>query len=367
MFVRNCWYVAAWSHEVGPEALFARTLLNQPMVFYRLANGDIVAMDDRCSHRGAPLSQGRREGDHLRCLYHGLKFDCSGQCVEAPAQEAVSPRMKVRSYPVVERDKWIWIWPGDAALADPSLIPPTPVLTDPAWRYLPGYKNFPAKYLLIADNLLDLSHLPFLHPTTLGGSSDYAKVIPTTERLENGVRSSKWVFGTEPPAYTREYGNFGANAKVDRWMLYDYLVPSILLMDAGMAAAGSGAEKGDRTGALQTRSYQALTPETPTSTHYFFMQAHNFQIDKPEVTQGMFNALRTAFDEDDRMIAGQQRNLQMDPSFQMVGLSVDSALVHFRRVIDKRLRVEAQVQALRITPVPIATPVSSLDAAASLS
>ena len=117
MFVRNCWYVAAWSHEVGPADLLARTLLNQPMVFYRIASGEVVAMDDRCSHRGAPLSLGRREGDDLRCLYHGLKYDCSGRCVEAPAQEAVSPRMKVRTYPVVERDNWIWIWPGNAELA----------------------------------------------------------------------------------------------------------------------------------------------------------------------------------------------------------------------------------------------------------
>lgn len=344
MFVRNCWYVAAWSHEVGPANLLARTLLNQPMVFYRIATGEVVAMDDRCSHRGAPLSLGRREGDDLRCLYHGLKYDCSGRCVEAPAQEAVSPRMKLRTYPVVERDHWIWIWPGDAELADPTAIPPTPMMTDPGWRHLPGYKHFEANFLLIADNLLDLSHLPYLHPTTLGGSSDYAKVLPTTERLDNGVRSTKWVFETEPPAYTRAYGNFGPEAKVDRWMLYEFLVPSILMMDAGMAVAGSGAEKGQRAGALETRSYQALTPETPASTHYFFMQAHNFQLDKPEVTEGLFNALQTAFDEDHGMIAGQQRNLQMDPGFQMVGLSVDSALVHFRRVMDQRLRAEAQTQ-----------------------
>src|SRR6218665_1966719 len=118
MFVKNCWYVAAWSHEVGAEGFLSRTIINVPLVIWRTAQGEVVALDDRCCHRGAPLSKGRREGDSVRCMYHGLRFDASGQCVEAPAQARMPPTLKVRGYPIVERHSWIWVWMGDPARAD---------------------------------------------------------------------------------------------------------------------------------------------------------------------------------------------------------------------------------------------------------
>lgn len=333
LFVRNCWYVAAWTHELDETGMLARTILSSPLVLWRDSEGRAIAFDDLCCHRGAPLSKGRREGDSLRCLYHGLRFDSTGCCVEAPAQDRVPPQMKVRSYPVVERDGWIWLWMGDPDAANPQAVPATPCMNDPAWRSLPGYLHYDVDYLLIADNLLDFSHLPFLHPTTLGGSPDYAKVLPKVERLERGVRTTRWVFDTDPPAYTQQYGQFAPGDKVDRWMLYDFLVPGVLLMDAGMAPAGSGAQHGNRQGALETRSYQALTPETQSSTHYFFTQAHNFHIDRPEVTEGLKKALLVAFEEDRDMITGQQKNLAMRPDFKMTALTVDQALTQFRRVL----------------------------------
>lgn len=350
MFVKNCWYVAAWSHEVPETGFLARTIIERPLVLWRDSAGAVVVFDDRCCHRGAPLSKGRREGDCIRCLYHGLKFDRSGRCIEAPAQDKVPPQMKVRSYPVVERSRWIWVWMGDPALADEALLPETPCMDHPQWRSLPGYLHYDVGYLLIADNLLDFSHLPFLHPTTLGGSPDYAKVLPTVQRLGRGVRTSRWVFGTAPPAYTKPYAAFAEDAKVDRWMLYDFVVPGVLLMDAGMAPAGSGAQQGHREGALETRSYQALTPETAQSTHYFFTQAHNFLIDRPEVTEGLLKALLVAFEEDRDMISAQQKNLALSPDFQMVGLTVDQALTQFRRVV-------AQLAGQEATP-PAAQPVT---------
>ena len=198
MFIRNTWYVAGWDKEVGPSELFARTIIGIPVLMYRDAQGKVVALEDRCCHRGAPLSIGRREGDCVRCLYHGLKFDTGGRCVEAPAQQRIPPQA-VRTFPVVERHRWLWIWMGDAEAADPSLIPDTHWLDDPAWRSLDGYIHYDVNYLLIADNLLDFSHLPFVHPTTLGGSEDYASVQPQVERLEDGVRITRWTLGTEAP------------------------------------------------------------------------------------------------------------------------------------------------------------------------
>jgi len=120
MLLRNAWYVAAWSSEVPVDELLARTILNVPVVLWRDTTGAVVAFEDRCCHRGAPLSKGRLEGDQLRCMYHGLLFDTAGQCVEIPGQERIPPQAKVRTFPVVEKHKWIWIWVGDAGLADPS-------------------------------------------------------------------------------------------------------------------------------------------------------------------------------------------------------------------------------------------------------
>jgi vanillate O-demethylase monooxygenase subunit len=340
MFLNNCWYVAAWNHEVPSDGFLARTIIGRPLVLWRDASSEAIVFDDRCCHRAAPLSKGRREGDCIRCMYHGLKFDRTGQCVEAPAQDRIPAQMKVRSYPVVERSKWVWVWMGDPALADQALIPQTPCMDHPDWRSLPGYLHYDVNYLLIADNLLDFSHLPFLHPTTLGGSPDYAKVLPKVERLDRGVRTTRWVFGTSPPEYTKKYAAFAEGAKVDRWMLYDFVVPSVLLMDAGMAAAGTGAQDGYRAGALETRSYQALTPETEGSTHYFFTQAHNFMVDKPEVTESMYRALLVAFEEDRDMIVAQQRNLALDSDAPMTALTVDQALTQFRRVVDQLIQAE---------------------------
>jgi len=175
MFIKNTWYVAAWSHEVGASNIFSRTIISQPVMLYRKEDGQVVALQDRCGHRGAPLSLGRREGDCVRCMYHGLKFDSRGACVEVPAQERIPPQAKVQTFPVVERHRWIWIWMGDPALADPATIPDTHWLDDPDWRGLPGYIHYYVNYLLICDNLLDFSHLPYVHPTTLGGGEDMRK------------------------------------------------------------------------------------------------------------------------------------------------------------------------------------------------
>ena len=89
MFVRNCWYVIAWDHEVPQDGLFSRTVLGEAILLYRTASGEITALRDRCCHRLAPLSKGRKEGDCVRCGYHGLLFDATGRCIEIPGSEAL--------------------------------------------------------------------------------------------------------------------------------------------------------------------------------------------------------------------------------------------------------------------------------------
>lgn len=341
-FVRNCWYVAGWDKDVPAEGFLSRTIINVPLVLWRDAQGKIIVLEDRCCHRGAKLSMGRKEegGNCVRCMYHGLVFDRAGTCISAPAQARVPPQAKVRSFPVVETHRWVWVWMGDPSLADPALIPDTQWLDHPQWRALDGYLHYDVNYLLIADNLLDFSHLPFLHPTTVGGSADYAAVLPKVERSARGVRLTKWVANTEPPAYSAKYADYSPDASVDRWMYYDFVAPGILLMDSGMMPAGTGGQDGHRANALAFRGCQALTPETETSTHYFFGHAHNFLIDQPAVTAQIHAGIVQAFEEDRAMITSQQHNMALDPSFKMVPLSVDAALSQFRWVIDQLVKLE---------------------------
>src|SRR5687768_1305498 len=166
-YVRNCWYVAAWDHEIGRDML-RRIILDEPVLLYRTVEGKAVALEDRCCHRQAPLSMGKLIGDVVKCPYHGLEFDTTGACVKVPSQERVPPSARVRSYPVVERNHWVWLWTGDPAKADPALIEDFHWLDDPNWGYGGNYLHVEANYLLLVENLLDTTHLPFLHPNTLG-------------------------------------------------------------------------------------------------------------------------------------------------------------------------------------------------------
>jgi phenylpropionate dioxygenase-like ring-hydroxylating dioxygenase large terminal subunit len=352
MFIKNTWYVAAWDKEITKDGLFARTIIGTPLVMFRKEDDEIVVMEDRCCHRGAPLSMGRKEGDCVRCLYHGLKFDDAGKCIEAPAQARIPPQAKVKTFPVVQQHRWIWVWMGDPAGADTSLIPDTRWLDHPDWRGLDGYIHYDVNYLFICDNLLDFSHLPFVHPTTLGGGADYADHPPKVDRIENGVRITRWVLNTEAPPFVKAVKNWPG--KVDRWNIYDFTIPAVLVMDSGNAPTETGAPQGNRVDAAEFRGCQAITPETETSTHYFFSHPHNFAIDKPEVTASIHQAVVTAFEEDRAIITAQKKNLDLDPSFKMMPFAMDAALSHFRWVVAKRLEEEkqesAQPAAIPITP-----------------
>ena len=138
MFVKNCWYVAAWSSEITESGTTSLSIANEPLLLYRTSAGEIVVLEDRCCHRQAPLSRGRREGDDIRCMYHGLKFDASGRCIEIPGQESIPERARVRRFPAMDLHSWVWVWMGDAALADPALVPGAVGLDDPAWSLRGG-------------------------------------------------------------------------------------------------------------------------------------------------------------------------------------------------------------------------------------
>jgi len=338
VFVRNCWYVAAWDYEVLPDSLFERQILGESVLIYRKNDGEPVALRNSCCHRNAPLSMGRKEGDCVRCMYHGMKFDATGRCIEIPGQQQIPAKSVVRSYPAVERNRWIWIWMGESSKADESMIPDTWMLSDPNWRMKPGYMEYEANYLLITDNLLDFSHLSFVHENTLGGSESIATTRASVERIERGLRVKRRVKDTVPAPYQRRFGEFGG--KVDRWFHYDFLVPGVLLMESGVKDAGNPDDKLD--GALLLGSCQAVTPASETRSHYFFMQSHAFALDDPTVTEALYDGVCVAFDEDRRMIEAQQRALIGGSLDDSVALAADSALMQFRRLVQAMFKSETE-------------------------
>ena len=341
MFIREAWYVGAWSHELDTAAMLSRRLLGEKVLFFRTSGGRVAALRDRCSHRFAPLSMGRREGDCVRCMYHGLVFDADGKCLEEPGRKGVSPGTDVRSYPTVERYKQAWIWMGDPASADPDLIPDCHYQDDPGWASIPAYIHYKADYRLILDNLLDFSHLTFVHEKTLGGSASIAEVRPKVERIGDAVQLTRWYLNEPGIApYLEGFGTF--EGPIDRWHIYRLHIPgNVFLMDSGSAPAGSGAPEGTRVAqAMQFRATQIVTPEDEQNSHFFWTYAHNFNLDDSAFTRKLAARIAEGFEEDRVMIEAQQDEVNRSAGDEMTFILADNGLALGRRMIAEKIAAE---------------------------
>ena len=340
MWLRNCWYVIGWEHEIPADGFLARTVLGTPLLAWRTAGGDYAVLEDRCCHRLAPLSKGRREGDAIRCGYHGLKFDASGACIEVPGLEKPPATARVKAYPVAVRNRWVFVWMGEAARADTAMLPDNFSCGEALWHYKPGYMHYDTPYLLICDNLLDFSHLSYVHEKTLGGTTAIALARPTIEKIaangQRGLRVSRHVPNVPPPPYYAKIRPL--SSPIDRWFIYDFLLPGTLLMRSGGRPVGDA--EGDMTNAVQLHSCQTLTPETETTTHYFFQQAYQADAPNEAVTEGIFQSLIMAFNEDRDMITAQHRSIERDPDAPMAPLFMDMALMQYRRLLEAEFAAE---------------------------
>ena len=341
-FVQNAWYVAAWARDVG-DAPMRRTVLGDDIVLYRGAGGEPVALSDRCPHRFLPLSQGEVRGDEIRCGYHGLVFDRTGQCTHAPGQDTIPHNARVRSYPVADRMGLTWVWMGASEDADTDDIFDLPQYHDPAWGVGHGDAlHVDANYLLLCDNLCDPTHVVYVHPTTLGVPGEKAEKL-THERTDWGVETARWTLDGEPIAFVKAFGNFPGN--VDRWQFYLMYVPSITIIDFGSAAAGTGARDGRRDDCLQVFSCHFMTPETERTTFDYWLHVRNFSADEPSVADGISDQFRIAFAEDKVVLEAIQIEEERHETRGRVGLDLDGSAGLFRRMVTERLRDEAPANA----------------------
>ncbi|HUK58264.1 MAG TPA: aromatic ring-hydroxylating dioxygenase subunit alpha [Stellaceae bacterium] len=337
MFLRNAWYAAIWAGDLA-ERPVARTIIGQKLVLFRGASGGAAALADRCCHRAAPLSRGEVVGDTLRCGYHGLSFDAAGRCVAVPIQEQVPRGAAVQSFPTVERQNVVWVWMGDAARADPAKIPDLPWLASPDWTTTPGYLHVDANAQLLVDNLLDFTHVPYVHPGTLAGDPREAVVPIKTERLNHGIRVGRWLIDVTPPPLFAAAGGF--TGKVDRWQWATWLPPSIVFIDVGCAVTGTGAPEGDRSQGFSIWSSHLIAPESETSCHYSFAFARNFKRDDAEMSRLLFEGSRDTFLQDKGMLEAQQTNLAGAALDGLVDVVTDAGQLQVRRVMEALIRAE---------------------------
>ena len=336
-FLRNCWYVAAWGHELG-DAPLARTILGEPLVLFRSPDGQPTVLEDRCCHRNFPLSRGRLVEDGLQCGYHGFTFDRSGACVRIPGQSSVPPQAAVRSYPTAERWRWVWVWMGDPAQADPDLIPDLWMNEHPDWAVSEGELiRVAGHYQLVVDNLMDGSHVSFVHQSTLG-TDDVADVPVVTSREGDQVRMVRWILDRPAAPIYAALGGFTDN--VDRWQIITATPPSFVLVDMGSAVTGTGAPEGDRSQGIELRSFNLITPETEASCFYFYTHVRNFSIDDAAVTTKVADGFRVAFLEDADVIGDVQKGNERFPDRLLVDAAFDKAPLMARRVVDRLIAEE---------------------------
>ncbi len=339
MFIRNAWYVAAWDHEVGRDML-RRILLDEPVLLFRRDDGKPVALEDRCCHRQAPLSRGRLVGNIVECGYHGLQFDTTGACVKVPSQDRVPASARVKAYPVVERNHWIWIWMGDPAKADPALIEDFHWMDDPEWGFGGDSLHVEANYQLLVENLLDTTHLPFLHPESLG-TGEFARSEFEVAREGDRVQVTRWLMDKPPAPFHKRMGGFPDGMNVDRWQVTTFAPPSFVKLDVGSAPAGAGARQGDRSKGMNMYNLNAITPETGKTAHYFWAQAYNFKLDQAWISDLVRSIVTKAFLQDMAMIKAQQQNMDLGAS-PGVNLGQDKAWIAMRQIVQRLINEEQQ-------------------------
>jgi phenylpropionate dioxygenase-like ring-hydroxylating dioxygenase large terminal subunit len=330
MYVKNCWYVAAWDHELTGENLMPRKVINEAIVFFRKSDGAVAALEDRCCHRSAPLSMGKRDGSGVRCGYHGLKYDSAGKCIEIPGQTIIPDAARVRSYPAIVKHSWIWVWMGDAAKADTALIPPAVGFDDPNFILRGGQMDYDANYQLVNDNLCDFSHVAFVHESSFR-VMEYSESSPRITRLPRGIRVERWL---HDPPNRPDFVPPG-----DTWQTYDYLAPGVLLMYSALYPTGTAATfTGAPTGIEPLHanfSSQAITPVTDTTSRYFYsMGPRSCENGAAELANVIALSINTAFTEDKRMIEAQQRTIN-EQGLKSTPIRHDSGPLQMRRVMER--------------------------------
>lgn len=337
-FLRNVWYMVAWSHELNDQTL-SRRIAGNPTAFFRKQDGSVAALLDRCPHRFAPLSLGQREGDQLVCPYHGLTFDPNGTCVRNPFSDRIPAGTTIPVWACEERDGMVWMWGGDPAAADPGTIPDFSSVRDqPGRKVLRGYTHVKAPYEFCTDNLLDLSHIEWVHRGTFGGEGVIFAGQHSVIDEGTTLHSNWWMPGVPAPAPTRP--PFAEGQLTDHWLDMRWNAPASMQLDLGATLPGRPREEGYNIGGQA----HIVTPETETTCHYFTCNARHNDVDNTELDAILTAMFAQAFDGEDKpLIEASYANLDGRDFWDAkpVSLGIDQGGTRARRKIEAMLKVEA--------------------------
>jgi len=340
---RNAWYAAAYDVELR-NALLPRTIGGRNLIlFRRRSDGRPAALENACWHRLLPLSQGHLDGDEVVCGYHGLVFDSAGRCTHMPSQDTINPAARVRAYPVEERHRFVWVWTGDPALADPDTIPDLHWNHDPEWTGDGKLIHAECNYKLVVDNLMDLTHETFVHGSSLGNRTVAESPFQVTHG-PNSATVTRWMLDAPPPPFWSmqlEWKHGRKFDRVDRWQIINFEAPGTVAIDVGVAPAGSGAPEGDRSEGVNGYVLNTMTPETDRTCHYFWSFCRNYRLDQVRYTTLLREGVTGVFHEDELILAEQQRAVEDHPDKQFYNLNIDGGAMWARRLIDKMVAAES--------------------------
>ena len=338
MFLRNSWYVAALSSEIRAELRPLR-ILGENIVFFRKGSGEPVALQDACPHRRLPLSKGRLLNNRIECGYHGLQFDHSGQCVAAPTQDRIPPSARVRSYPAVDRWGLVWIWMGDAALADDKLIIDIRNYDNPDWKITAGDAlTCACNYQYLTDNLLDPSHVAWVHRTSFASPGTENTPVEITE-TDNGVIVHRWIYDRELPSFYAPLVRFEGNC--DRLQHYEAQFPCTAINRSIFVPSGKGGPgfRSDESAYVMI-SYHFMTPIDADNTRYHWLQHRNTDPDNEELTAMIASSARSAFLEDREVLEAVHTGMA-NATTRPVNLGLDAAALRFRRTLERMISRES--------------------------
>ncbi len=338
-YLRNAWYVAALSSELKDNVI-SRELLGKQMMICRMGDG-VAVLEDSCPHRFAPLSRGKRHDASIECGYHGLRFDRMGKCVLNPHGDGRAPaRAQVTAWPTMERYGFIWFWPGDPSMADPSLIPAYPFNADPTtFAVVYGYIDVAANYQLLVDNLLDLSHVEYLHPLFAqpGGVAAHQTsfAVDGATVMSRRLKPNVEIQGLARFFWTSPSKRFDARSNMT-WM-----PPSALIFDLGGTECGAPEAEG-----VCLPNAHLVTPANELRSHYFWSIARNRRIDDLEASEKLQSVTQNIFlTEDIPMVEAQQRNIGSVTdilSLRPVTLEPDAPAVRARLILADLIKCEAE-------------------------
>ncbi|MFT5896680.1 MAG: phenylpropionate dioxygenase-like ring-hydroxylating dioxygenase large terminal subunit [bacterium] len=340
-YVRNAWYVAGWSSEFN-DSLKRVVILEQAVVMYRMSDGSVVGLEDQCPHRLLPLSKGTRLGDDIQCGYHGMTFNCEGQCVRVPGQDNVPASAFVTKYAVHEKHSIVFIWMGDAAEAVIEDIFDLPQFHSEEWHAHQGDAlHLKSNYLNVAENLVDPAHVSFVHPTTLGNSA--SENVPVHVDTEGEVLVAwRWIRDAPPVGFFQKFGGFEGN--VDRWHYYYLHLPCTAVIDFGSADADKNLPEECRDEGVRIFALHFLTPVNEHYTIDRWMHLRNAAVGDEEASTQMDKLFRVAFSEDKEILEAIDEQEQMVQNRKPIKLAIDKGTAVYRRRINAMITDAEQLR-----------------------